>query len=72
MPKNTPEKIAELYLRLNGFFVMSHFVMLRNRNQRKHIDLVALRPAGPKEYIDGEQSSEKLLEVDENFLRRLE
>lgn len=66
MPKNAPEKVAELYLRLNGFFVMSHFVMLRSSGHHKHIDLVALRPRGSRELINGAS-----LEVDNKFFQKL-
>jgi len=66
MPKNTPEKIAELYLRLNGFFVMSHFVMLSKEGPHRHIDLVALRLKRSQEIING-----KPLKVDKKFFEKL-
>lgn len=66
MPKNTPEKIAELYLRLNGFFVMSHFTMLTTQGQPKHIDLVAIRPRGSKVLVNNTP-----LDVDDSFFKKL-
>lgn len=46
----TTEKIAFLYLRFNGFFLMPHFTVFAVDRQR-HVDALGIRPAGSREII---------------------
>ncbi len=45
---NTAEKIAAVYLRLNGFLLLPHFTVFIDGHQR-HIDLLGLRAADSEE-----------------------
>ena len=65
---NTPEKIAQAYLRLNGFFTIPHFTILNE--QWRHIDLLAVRLSGSSEKI-GIESNQTTLKIDENLLSKL-
>jgi hypothetical protein len=62
---NTPEKIGNLYLRLNGFFTMPHFTTLGKEDYR-HTDILAVRLSGSVERVGDEA-----LEVDESFFKLL-
>jgi len=66
---NTPEKIAQAYLRLNGFFTIPHFTTLKEHGG--HIDLLAVRLGGSLEKV-GVESEQTVLEIDENLLSELE
>jgi len=46
----TTEKIAFLYLRFNGFFLMPHFTVF-GLEKEKHVDVLGFRPAGSEETI---------------------
>jgi hypothetical protein len=65
---NAPEKIAQAYLRLNGFFTVPHFTLLKDRGG--HIDFLAVRLGGSKEKV-GTESHGVPLEIDEQFLSKL-
>lgn len=58
---NTPEKIANLYLRLNGFFTMPHFTTL-GEEEHRHTDILAVRLPG-----SAEQVGDAVLQVDKCF-----
>jgi len=49
---NAPEKIAQTYLRLNGFFAIPHFSVLSK--EASHIDLLAVRLGKSEEKIGAE------------------
>lgn len=49
---NTPEKIANTYFRLNGFFLLPQFAFFIN-SSHIHVDLLALRPASGREVYSG-------------------
>jgi hypothetical protein len=61
----TTEKIAFLYLRFNGFFLMSHFTVLGVENER-HADVLGIRPAGSREEVD-----QIPLCIDDEFIDKL-
>jgi len=65
---NTPEKIAQAYLRLNGFFTITHFTTLKERGG--HIDLIAVRLGGSSENV-GIEPNQTTLEIDETLLSKL-
>lgn len=65
---NTPEKIAQAYLRLNGFFTIPLFTILKEH--RGHIDLLAVRLGGSLESV-GIDSNQTTLKIDENLLSKL-
>lgn len=46
----TTEKVAFLYLRLNGFFLMPHFTVF-GVEKGKHVDVLGIRPAGSEEKV---------------------
>jgi hypothetical protein len=46
----TTEKIAFLYLRFNGFFLMPHFTVF-GLEMEKHVDVLGFRPSGSEETI---------------------
>ncbi len=66
---NTPEKIAQAYLRLNGFFTIPHFTILKE--QGGHIDFLAVRLGGSLEKV-GVDSNQTTLKIDENLLSKLD
>ena len=47
---NTAEKIAAIYLRLNGFLLLPHFTVFDGK-QHNHIDIVGLRAANSVECL---------------------
>ena len=62
---NIPEKIAGLYLRLNGFFISPHFTILLQGGSR-HVYFIGVR-VGSLERIDiGEEQI--ILTPDDGFL----
>lgn len=63
---NAPEKIVNLYLRLNGFFTMPHFTTLYEENNR-HTDILAIRTPGSVEKI----KDKFVLNIDETFFEKL-
>jgi len=63
-----PEKIAQAYLRLNGFFTIPHFSVLTREGFQ--IDLLAIRLGNSEERI-GAKGSLTSLKVDEEFLQLL-
>lgn len=65
---NTPEKIAQAYLRLNGFFTIPHFTLLKDDGT--HIDLLAVRLGESVENV-GVNSDIFPLGIDESFLSKL-
>jgi len=65
---NTPEKIAQAYIRLNGFFTIPHFTILKE--QWRHIDLLAVRLGGSSEKV-GIVSNQTTLKIDEYLLSKL-
>ncbi len=65
---NTPEKIAQAYLRLNGFFTIPQFTVLKEKGG--HIDLLAVRLGGSKEKI-GVDSDMRTISIDNNLLSKL-
>ena len=48
---NTAEKIAVMYLRLNGFLLLPHFTVF-DGNYQNHINLIGLRAAVPRNWSD--------------------
>lgn len=68
MKMNTPEKIAQAYLRLNGFFTIPHFSVLKDL--RTHIDFLAVRLGGSSEKV-GAGSVQPILEIDNELLSKL-
>jgi hypothetical protein len=48
---NTPEKIASIYFRLNGFFLLPQFTLFSGQ-QHIHVDLLGLRPPGGQEICE--------------------
>jgi len=65
---NTPEKLAQAYLRLNGFFTIPHFTTLKE--QGGHIDLLAVRLGGSQENV-GIDSNQMTLKIDTELLLKL-
>ena len=65
---NTPEKIAQSYLRLNGFFTIPHFTILKENGG--HIDLLAVRLGGCIEKV-GVDSNQRSLSIDDDLLSKL-
>ena len=65
---NTPEKIAQAYLRLNGFFTIPHFTILKENGG--YIDLLAVRLGGSIEKF-GVDSNQRSLSIDDNLLSKL-
>ena len=63
---NTPEKIAQTYLRLNGFFTIPHFSILQD--DWGHVDFLAVRLGGSVEKV-GNADYRVPLKVDTDFLR---
>jgi len=61
----TTEKIASLYLRFNGFFLMPHFTVFGLKKE-KHVDVLGIRLVGSEEKVD-----EYLLSSDEEFVKKL-
>lgn len=61
----TTEKIAFLYLRFNGFFLMPYFTVFGVEKGR-HLDVLGIRLAGSEEKV-----GENLLSRDEEFINRL-
>lgn len=61
----TTEKIASLYLRLNGFFLMPHFTVF-NVERGRHVDVLGIRPARSEEKV-----GENILVIDEEFIKKL-
>jgi len=59
---NTPEKIASVYLRLNGFFTLNNFTHLPEKGQSMESDILAIRCPSSEEKVNG-----KPLQIDENF-----
>ncbi len=59
---NTPEKIASVYLRLNGFFTLNNFTHLPEKGQSMESDILAIRCPSSEEKVNGEK-----LQIDENF-----
>jgi hypothetical protein len=49
---NTAEKLAAVYLRLNGFLLLPHFTLF-NGNGHNHVDLIGFRPGSSFEEIFG-------------------
>jgi hypothetical protein len=66
---NTPEKIAQAYLRLNGFFTIPHFTTLKEEGG--HIDFLAVRLAGSQEKV-GVAPNQIPLKIDEDLLSNLD
>ncbi len=52
---NFAERLAGLYLRLNGFFLMPEFSIFRVGLEKghAHVDLIGFRPAGSREVFEG-------------------
>ena len=65
---NTPEKLVQAYLRLNGFFTIPHFTVLKKKGG--HIDFLAVRLGGSLEKV-GVDSNQTNLYIDENLLLKL-
>ena len=65
---NTPEKIAQAYLRLNGFFTIPHFTVLKKKGG--HIDFLAVRLGGSLERV-GVDLNQTTLKIDRNLLLKL-
>lgn len=65
---NTPEKIAQAYLRLNGFFTIPHFTVLKNNGT--HVDFLAVRLGGSIEKV-GVAPNRIPIEIDEKLLSKL-
>lgn len=65
---NAPEKIAQIYLRLNGFFTIPHFSVLSAEGSQ--IDLLAVRLGNSEERIGIDQNL-TALKIDEEFLEIL-
>ena len=66
---NTPEKIAQIYLRLNGFFTISHFSVLQD--EWTHIDFLAVRLGRSMEKV-GKGKEGIPLKIDNDFLEKLD
>ena len=49
---NSPEKIAGVYLRLNGFFLLPHFTLF-DGDYHTHVDFLSLRAPGSVERCGG-------------------
>ena len=64
---NTPEKIAQAYLRLNGFFTIPHFTILKENGG--HIDLIAVRLGGSIEKV-GVDPNRISLSIDDVLLSK--
>lgn len=62
----TTEKLAILYLRFNGFFVMPHFTVFGDKGSR-HVDILGVRLAGSEEKVD----EDKVLCRDDEFIEKL-
>lgn len=71
--ENTPEKIAKLYLRLNGFFTMSHFTILvrTGEDSSRHIDMLALKPKGSREKLKKDGKTIITLKLDDTFFEKI-
>ncbi|HBJ85058.1 MAG TPA: hypothetical protein DDZ88_14545 [Verrucomicrobiales bacterium] len=67
---NLAENIAATYLRLNGFFLLPHFTVLKG-DRHNHIDLLALRAAGAEEKVPG-SATPKSLPVDDQLFGKLD
>lgn len=65
---NTPEKIVQTYLRLNGFFTLFHFSVLEEKGT--HADLLAIRPGESIEAV-GPEDYKVPLNIDNSFLKQL-
>ncbi|MDD5473449.1 MAG: hypothetical protein PHU34_04790 [Candidatus Methanoperedens sp.] len=65
---NTPEKIAQAYLRLNGFFTIPHFTLLKDNGT--HIDFLAVRLGRSVEKV-GVTPNVFPLSIDEQLLSKL-
>lgn len=65
---NTPEKLVKTYLRLNGFFTISHFSVLEEKGS--HADLLAAR-LGKSVEIVGPEDCRVPLKIDDLFLKQL-
>ena len=65
---NTPEKITQVYLRLNGFFTIPQFTTLKEKGG--HIDFLAVRLAGSLERV-GVAPNQTILQIDEDLLLKL-
>lgn len=62
----TTEKIALLYLRLNGFFLMPHFTTFSRDEKQRHVDILGVRLKRSREEVD-----EETLFIDEDFIGKL-
>lgn len=65
---NTPEKIVQAYIRLNGFFSIPQFTVLKG--ERNHIDFLAVRLGGSVENV-GMSHNTVSLKIDEQLLKKL-
>ena len=65
---NTPEKIVQTYLRLNGFFTIPHFSVLQD--EWTHVDFLAVRLGGSVEKVRKDKR-EFSLKIDTDFLKKL-
>jgi hypothetical protein len=63
---NTAEKIAETYLRLNGFFTLPQFTLFIKHGVFEHIDIIAVRMAGSCELVE-----DMPMQVDNEFFDQL-
>jgi hypothetical protein len=66
---NTPEKIAQTYLRLNGFFTIPHFSILQD--DWGHVDFLAVRLGGSVEKV-GKGEDRIPLKLDTDFFEKME
>ena len=58
---NTPEKIAGVYLRINGFFLMPHFTLF-DGVQHTHVDFLGLRAPHSRE-----ECGDKIFPLDDHL-----
>jgi len=65
-PKSIYEDIAQVYLRLNNFFLTPNLVIELDRHPLE-IDIIAYRPKGATEYL----TSNRRLEIDKDFFNLL-
>lgn len=65
---NTPEKIVQTYLRLNGFFTIPHFSILQDKGS--HVDFLAVRLGSSEEKV-GKGENRELLSIDNKFLEKM-
>ena len=63
---NSPEKIAGIYLRLNGFFLLPHFTLF-DGERHTHVDFLALRAPGSIE-----RCGNTIFPIDEHLFNRIE